>query len=257
MLSVQIKNLREKAGFPQNSIASKLDISRPTYIQIEKGERDLTISEAIKLAEIFGVSLEELIGEKQERNVKIEIQKKEKNKTKQDIRINVPQKNIKKLKQVLLYILSKVGAKPNVGETVIYKLLYFIDFDYYEKFEEQLTGSTYIKNHYGPTPVEFKVVVDDMLRFGEMEAVKSKFFQHDQRKYLPLKEPDLSILSAQEVTHIDDVLARLSDKSATELSRYSHEDIPYKVHNFGEATEYESVFYRDDKYSVRNYDDEL
>jgi hypothetical protein len=69
-------------------------------------------------------------------------------KEKQEIRIDVPQKNLKKFKEVLLYILEKVGGKPNVGMTVLYKLLYFIDFDYYEKFEEQLIGATYIKNHF-------------------------------------------------------------------------------------------------------------
>ena len=46
--------------------------------------------------------------------------------------------------------------------TVLYKLLYFIDFDYYEKFEDQLVGATYIKNHFGPTPVEFKKIVDSL-----------------------------------------------------------------------------------------------
>ena len=64
-------------------------------------------------------------------------------------------KILKKFKEVLLYILEKVGSKPNVGMTVLYKLLYFIDFDYYEKFEEQLLGATYIKNHF-TNPVEFK-----------------------------------------------------------------------------------------------------
>ena len=72
---------------------------------------------------------------------------------------DVKPENLKKFKEVLLYILSKVGSKPNVGETVLYKLLYFIDFDYYEKFEEQFIGATYIKNHYGPTPIEFKKIV--------------------------------------------------------------------------------------------------
>lgn len=257
MLSVQIKKLREAAGFSQDSIASRLGISRPTYIQVEKGERDLSLIEAIQMSEILNISIEELIGGKKEAGARIDIEKDQAAKPKQDIRISVPQKNIKKFKQVLLYILSKVGAKPNVGETVIYKLLYFIDFDYYEKFEKQLTGATYIKNHYGPTPVEFKVVVDEMQRVGEVEAVKSKFFQHEQKKYLPLKEPDLSQLDAQEMAHIDDVLARLSDKSASDLSRYSHEDVPFKVHNPGEIISYETVFYRDNKYSVRSYDDEL
>jgi len=31
--------------------------------------------------------------------------------------------------------------------TVLYKILYFIDFDYYEKYEEQLMGALYIKNN--------------------------------------------------------------------------------------------------------------
>lgn len=66
-----------------------------------------------------------------------------------------------------------MGAKPNVGETVLHKLLYFIDFDYYEKYEENLMGLTYIKNYYGPTSVEFSAVVKDMQEKGEVEAVKS------------------------------------------------------------------------------------
>ena len=49
-------------------------------------------------------------------------------------------------RQVILYVLNKVGNEPNVGEKVLHKLLYFIDFDYYEKFEENLMGETYIRN---------------------------------------------------------------------------------------------------------------
>jgi len=52
-------------------------------------------------------------------------------------------------------------------------------------------------------------------------------------------------------------LNRLSDKSAKELSEYSHTDVPWQVHKDGERISYESVFYRGPKHSVRNYDDEL
>ena len=68
------------------------------------------------------------------------------------IRISVPQKNVEKFKQVFLYLLEQVGSKQNIGETVIYKLLYFIDFNFFERYEEQCIGATYQKNHYGPTP---------------------------------------------------------------------------------------------------------
>jgi uncharacterized phage-associated protein len=187
-------------------------------------------------------------------SIKVSINDVSEKKEKQEMRIDVPQKNLKKFKEVLLYVLEKVGSKSNVGMTVIYKLLYFIDFDYYEKFEEQLIGATYIKNHYGPTPVEFKKIVENMETKGELETVRSKYFQHDQTKYLPRRESDISVLNAKEIKHIDEVLSRLSDKSATELSDYSHKDVPWITAEDGRPLSYESVFYRTKDTSVREYE---
>ena len=253
-----IQKLRKKHGFSQKDLAKQIGISRPTFIQIEKGKRELNISEAKKLAEIFGLSLNSFLAGESPKDTPLVIKKrKDKKSKKPDVRISVPQKNIEKFREVLLYILEKVGAKPNIGETAIYKLLYFIDFDFYEKYEEQLIGATYIKNNYGPTPKEFKAIVENMEKAGEIELVKSKYFQYDQKKYLPRRPADLKVLSAQEIQHIDEVLARLAWKNATELSNYSHSDTPWRVHKMGEEISYETVFYRDDDHSVRNYEDEL
>ncbi|MDO8527891.1 MAG: DUF4065 domain-containing protein [Deltaproteobacteria bacterium] len=259
MLSKFIQEQRKKHNLTQEFLASELGISRPTYVQIEQGDRDLTITEAKKLADIFSIPFEKFLRGEEGLAPVVQIERDEKvvRSQKEGIRVSIPQKNLKKFKEVLLYILSKVGGKPNVGETVLYKLLYFIDFDYYEKFEEQLIGATYIKNHYGPTPVEFKKIIEQMESQGELETVKSKYFQHEQKKYLPHRSPDLSLFSAREKEHIDEVLARLSDKNAKELSDYSHGDVPWLTRNFGEPLSYESVFYRDEKYSVRNYGDDL
>jgi len=258
MLPKFIQQLRKKRDLTQEFLASELGVSRPTYVQIEQGERELTISEAKRLSAIFGISLEDFLAGK-DVSIRAEIKKgKSKARTeKQELRISVPQKNLKKFKEVLLYVLSKVGGKPNVGETVLYKLLYFIDFDFYEKFEEQLVGATYIKNHRGPTPVEFKVIVEDMIKNGEVVRVEGKYFDYPQRKYLPVRNPDLTKLKdARELRHIDEVLARLSDKNATELSDYSHEDVPWLVAKENQPLDYEAVFYRTPKTSVRNYDEE-
>lgn len=253
----KLKTLREQHEFSQEYVADKLGVSRPTYMQIEKGERELTISEATKLAGLFGLSLDDFLASTASAKPDVVLEKEKAGAKGSDIRIVMPRANVKKFKEVLLYVLNKVGAKPNIGETALYKLLYFIDFDFYEKFEAQLTGARYIKNHYGPTPIEFQKIVKDMKEGGEIEQVKSSYFQYDQKKYLPHREPDLKNLSAQEIKHIDEVLARLSDKNANELSDYSHSDVPWKVHKQGEMISYESVFYRDQEHSVRNYDDEL
>jgi transcriptional regulator with XRE-family HTH domain len=257
MLGDFIFKQRKKNNLTQEFLASKIGVSRPTYVQVEQDERELTISEAQKLAAVFNMSLEDLLGANQkEIEVDFGVDKDEKE-AKPEMRIIMPQANVKKFKEVLLYLLEKVGARPNIGETAIYKLLYFIDFDYYEKFEEQLIGATYIKNHFGPTPVEFKKITDQMIEMGDIEKIKSSYFQHDQKKYLPRRTANLKVLSGQEIQHIDEVLARLAWKNTAELSDYSHTDTPWLVHKIGEKISYESVFHRDNDHSVRSYKDVL
>ena len=228
MLSKFIYKIRKKNDLTQEFLANKLGISRPTYCQIENGERDVTVNEAKKLADIFGIQFNDFLeGKENEIIVELEKEKKDLKEEKTEMRISVPHLKKEKFKEVLLYILTKVGNKPNIGETAIYKLLYFIDFDYYEKCEEQLIGATYIKNHHGPTPIEFKKIVDEMIEHKEIEKINSKYFNYEQKKYLPLRKPNLSKLKdAGELQHIDEVLARLSDKNGSELSEYSHNDVP-------------------------------
>lgn len=124
---------------------------------------------------------------------------------------------MQKFKEILLYILNKAGAKPNIGETVIYKLLYFINFDYYEKYGEQLIGVTYMKNQYGPTPMEFRKIVERMVTNGEIIEVKDKYFKYPQRKYLPLRKPNLGVFKGNEIEVINDVLDRLSDMNGRQI----------------------------------------
>ena len=232
---MSLKKSRKKIGFSQEELALRLGISRPTLAKVEKGERKLTKEEKIKL-----------------KNITLAFDLSHKN---QSERINIPLENVEKFKQVFLYILDKVGAKPNVGLTVLYKLLYFIDFDYYEKYEEQLMGLTYFKNTHGPTPRTFARMVSDMKKDDEVVEVKSKYFKHDQKKFLPHREPDLSLLNGRELEMVDDVLNRYADKSAKQLSDISHRDMPWKATKKGENIDYELAFYRSEEFSVREYEE--
>ena len=257
MLAKFIQEQRKKRNLTQEYLASALKISRPTYMQIELGKRELTITEAKKLAVIFDMTLENfLAGKNQEPDVKIVDKKKVARKVKEEMRISVPQEKAEKFEQILLYILAKIGGKPNIGQTVLYKLLYFIDFDYYEKFEEQLIGAKYIKNHYGPTPIMFAKLIDRLEKRGKVEKIKSKFYKHEQTKYLvnPNEPLDLSALSAQELAHIDWEIDRLGDLTATQISALSHLDTPWVAAKERESLEYEHVFYRPEETSVREYE---
>ena len=243
-LGNKLKQLRQNVGLSQEQFSDLLNINRVAVSQIENGTRKISAEEIAKTAKVLNISTDDLLNPRKE--IKIVFDR-----TKEEIRINIPQKNLKKFKEVLLYILNKVGSKPNIGETVLYKILYFIDFDYYEKYEEQLIGATYQKNHYGPTPTEFIKIVKEM-EGEDLKKIKDDYFKYPRTKYLPKREPDLSSLNANEIQMIDTVLNRLADMNASQISKYSHGDVPWLTTEDGEIIEYESVFYRTNPYSVRD-----
>ena len=107
------------------------------------------MSEARSLAETLGVSTTEIYGDIIPVAVKLKLEG-DKKTEKQKERVVLSSANVDKFENAFLYITQKIGALPNVGQTVLYKILYFCDFDYYEKYEEQLTGARYQRNHYGP-----------------------------------------------------------------------------------------------------------
>jgi DNA-binding XRE family transcriptional regulator/uncharacterized phage-associated protein len=252
-MSNKFKNLINKHQISQSKLAGIIGVSRPTIIKILAGKRELRISEADKLAMNLGISTTEIFGETAEVEIILEKNLSKKNpKLKQ--RISVPARNVEKFKNALLYITQKIGALPNVGQTVLYKILYFCDFDYYEKYEEQLIGATYIKNHFGPTPREFSAIVKEMIQEEKIEEITTKFFDKDQKKYIPVISPDLSVFSGRELQHIDEEIARLGHKTAKELSDFSHKDVPWISTIIGKEIPYEAVFYRTKETSVRTYE---
>ena len=256
-LSQKIKASRERLGFSQEALAEKLGINRVAISQIENGERKISAEEIAKISRVFHVPTDILLDLSKDVEVVLEKTAEKKPKEKNGIIISVPQKKLDKFKEILLYVLSKVGSKPNVGESVLYKLLYFIDFNYYEKYEEQLIGATYIKNHYGPTPIEFVKIVEDM-EGEDLKKVQDNYFQYPQTKYLPLRPPDMGKINinGNEQKLINDVINSLSDMNAKQISEYSHNDVPWQTTEEGEAIDYESVFYRTPPYSVRDYSDD-
>jgi len=256
-LGSRIKKYRESLGLSQEALAKLLGVTRPTLSFIENGLRKIYAEELKRLADIFGLSVDALLDEKKEPQILIKEERAPYKKTLFEIRIDIPKKNLAKFKEVLLYVLNKVGAKPNIGETVLYKLLYFIDFDYYERYEEQLIGATYKKNKYGPTPIEFRKIIENMIRNKDIFKAPDKYFNYPQTKYLPLRDPDLSKLTAREKEAIDNVLDKLSGMNASQISEYSHNDVPWLTTEEGSIIPYEAVFYRTPAYSVRKYDGDI
>ena len=238
-----IKRYKRKIQYYKRRYGKKLKITRQTYYKYESGESELTLDVVKKIANTFSVDYNDIIENRIPQNIEYNIVEGKKNNKKEvakDIRIDIPQENIEKFKQIFLYIINKIGSKPNVGQAVLYKLLYFIDFDYYELFEEQLMGLKYIKNDFGPTPASFAKVIKQMEKDSLLEEVKTKRFDYNMTKYLPLVEADLSNITAKEIKFIDEVIDKHGFKSAKELTELSHKNIPWIGTKTKEIIPYES-----------------
>lgn len=251
----RIAELRKMKGLSQEDLAKSVKISRPSLTQIELGNRNVDILELQKLSLILEFSLDDFMSKDFLASQKIE--GKEERKAKKKERISVPTLQVGKFKNVLLYILERCAGKPNVGETVLYKLLYFSDFNYYELYEEHLTGAKYRKLPYGPVPQKLDTIIGQMIEKGQLQRVKTEYHGYPQTRYLPLEKADLTELRASEKETIDRVIEQMSDWSASAISNYSHKDMPWLASKEGEEINYELAFYRDAPFSVRNYGDEF
>lgn len=251
-----IAELRKKKGLTQEDLAKRVKISRSSLAQIELGNRSVDILELQKLSLSLAFSLNDFMTKDFLKNDETEMQVEKKAKQKTE-RISVPVLQVDKFKNVLLYILEHCAGKPNVGETVLYKLLYFSDFNYYELYEEHLTGANYRKLPYGPVPQKLDTIIQRMIENNQLLRVKTEYHGFPQTRYIPLEKADLTELKASEKEVIDRVIEQMSDWSATAISNYSHKDMPWMASKDGEAINYELAFYRDTPYSVRNYGDEM
>lgn len=251
----RINELRKMKGLSQEDLAKNVKISRPSLAQIELGNRSVDILELQKLSMVLEFSLDDFMSKDFSVSQDVDV-KEEKRAKKEEERISVPTLQVNKFKNVLLYILERCAGRPNVGETVLYKLLYFCDFNYYELYEEHLTGATYRKLPYGPVPQKLDTIIGQMIEKGQLQRVKTEYRGYPQTRYLPLEKADLTELRASEKDVIDRVIEQMSDWSAAMLSNYSHGDKPWKASKDGEDINYELAFYRRPPYSIRVYEDD-
>ena len=63
---MQLLTLRTKAGWSQEFVARQIEVSRQTIMNWESGENKPNVDKAIKLAKLFGVTVDELLSDQGE-----------------------------------------------------------------------------------------------------------------------------------------------------------------------------------------------
>jgi len=220
----KLKNLRTQTWVSQEDVANYLWVSRLTYMNIESWKREIKEKEISLIADFFEKSESDFI---------------EKNKWE-----SIEEDRNYKLKQLILYISHETQNIKSFWKTVLNKLLYFSDFNYYEWTDTLITGVTYKKLPFWPVPENITLVLNEMIRDWLIAIKEETYHKYTQQKIIPLVEADLVFLSdidrvsksesefddlpsSKEI--IDNVLNKFKYHKATEISEWSHIDKPYKA----------------------------
>lgn len=240
-LGERVRRLRLESDLSQEEVASHLGVPRQAISQIERGKRDVSAVELKNLSELFSVSPDIVLRDEKKKG--------ERRKT-EEVTFQP-----ERLKNLLLYILERCGGKPNIGETVLYKMLYFIDLNSYEKLGRSITGMNYLKLQYGPVPQidQYRSVVKKMKSEGGLKVFSQKYYDKFQKRYVALEESNKKVFDGEERDIIDKAINQLSEMNAIEIEGYSHGDVPWIASKRGDVINYNLVFDREAPYTDQNY----
>ena len=200
-----IKELRVKKGLSQAEIAEKLSISRSSYISFEQGKIELSLSQAVKLTDVFGISLEEM---------------------KSGLKPNYA-----KYKQMILaYLRTDIGVGGKVTKTKLAKLLYLADFAWFYKYLESMSGMSYRKIQYGPVPDSYFRAIDELFEEGAIDidnTTKDGAFLISQTRSGAREE--LTELNEIEKKLVNDISIKWKGKRTQDIIKFTHDQLPYLI----------------------------
>ncbi len=237
VLGERIRKLRQEHGYSQEALATYLGLSRQAIGKIEKGERSIDALELAALAKALALSVDWIVQPEQSNDAHIS------SRIERNLNFSF---DITKFRQTLLYILSVCGGKAHIGETVLYKLLYFIDFNAFEVLGKPVTGMQYVKMQFGPVPrqVQYRAAVQEMVEKNELKIFTQEYYGMPQKRYVALVDSDIGEFSLRETVVIDRVLQQLADFTARKIADYAHGDAPWILAEDGEPIRYTDVVER-------------
>ncbi len=158
--------------------------------------------------------------------------------------------NQKKYQDAVLYLCKKLGGEVR-GKKKLAKLLYFADFDYYEKYEKPITGDVYNALPMGPFPSSLDEITAGMVdkKKISIEHVAGREGYNPTEVYTCLVEPKESALDDAEMKMLDRVITKYGHLSGKQLQELSHAEAPYIGTALKQEIPYELAFYRGTDFS--------
>ena len=128
----------------------------------------------------------------------------------------------------------------------IHKLLYFLEFNFLERNEEELLKEDFLKNKYGPTSINLAKSLSTLISKGLISVEES---EDGKRRYYPIKKKQYDFNQKTQF-ELDIIIKKYIKMSTHRIAELSHQDIPYKATKDKEIINKQTVFFRDESFSV-------
>lgn len=223
MISAIIKKLREEKWFSQQQIADHLGTTRQTYSNFEKWTSDLSLVEAIKLAELFDVSIERL--------------------SNQDVETeSTKETNRDKYKQIIKNCIKYgSGSDGKITKTKLAKLCYLVDFTRFYNHLKPLTGLEYRRIQQWPVPDAYFSTID------ELESEESIVVGKKWTAYMieNISDSEGSHLNKEEMNVIKEICKKRQKADTQEIVAFTHKQLPWMLCQEKEIIPYEFITQED------------
>lgn len=150
--------------------------------------------------------------------------------------------NREKFKKLVHYVCWKCEDFSSLGAIKLNKILLYTERDYFLKTGESMTGETYVKRQFGPAPKHIVSVLEELQNEHKILVKDTIEYGKPKRRFINLTEPDLTNLSADELSVVDKVAPAICLRhTARSISNETHDAI-WEIAELGEEMPLYTVF---------------
>lgn len=161
--------------------------------------------------------------------------------------------NEKKYKNIVLFFANKI-KNGTLGKLKLMKLLYFLDFDFFEKYGQSVSNDEYLRFENGPVPRMAEKILKQMNgKEIKISKIKIGAGYNDKQHIEPLKDFDINLFSKEELMMLEEIADKWERFSGSEMKMASHGEAPWIATEPDKVIDYNLAYYRN-KYGEMDKD---